>query len=240
VEVVPLGRNEGGAGRNHGVALARTPYVAFSDDDSWWAPGSLGRAVQLFEAHPRLALIAGRILVGPEQRLDPVCSIMADSGLKWDARLPDMPGVPITSFIACGALVRREAFLAAGGFHPRLGVGGEEELLALDLLRLGWHMAYCEDVTAHHYPSAIRNAARRQRRQVRNALWSAWLRRPASSALAATWRVAASAWRQRPGLSGLLEALLGLPWVLLQRRPVPAAIDRQVRIAEASFYSADY
>src|SRR5512140_1994782 len=69
--VVPLGRNLGGAGRNVGVSRARTPYVAFSDDDSWWAPGALTRAVELFEAQPRLGLIAARILVGAEERLDP-------------------------------------------------------------------------------------------------------------------------------------------------------------------------
>src|SRR5688572_15522072 len=40
IDVVPLGRNLGGAGRNVGVLRTETPYVAFSDDDSWWAPGA--------------------------------------------------------------------------------------------------------------------------------------------------------------------------------------------------------
>ncbi len=53
-----LGRNEGAGARNHGVAAAGTPYVAFADDDSWWAPGALAIAGRLFEACPRLALIA--------------------------------------------------------------------------------------------------------------------------------------------------------------------------------------
>lgn len=30
------GRNHGAVARNVGVELARTPYVALSDDDSWW------------------------------------------------------------------------------------------------------------------------------------------------------------------------------------------------------------
>src|SRR5690606_8110844 len=37
VTVVRLPRNLGAAARNLGVELARTPYIAFSDDDSWWA-----------------------------------------------------------------------------------------------------------------------------------------------------------------------------------------------------------
>src|SRR5918911_4826437 len=41
VEVVALPENRGGAARNVGVARVGAPYVAFSDDDSWWEPGAL-------------------------------------------------------------------------------------------------------------------------------------------------------------------------------------------------------
>ncbi|MDO0931403.1 hypothetical protein QQY66_06815 [Streptomyces sp. DG2A-72] len=33
---------------------ADTPYVAFSDDDSWWTPGALRQAADLLDVHPRL------------------------------------------------------------------------------------------------------------------------------------------------------------------------------------------
>src|SRR4051812_16118944 len=39
LDVVPIGVNLGAAGRNLGVRLARTRYVAFADDDSSWLPG---------------------------------------------------------------------------------------------------------------------------------------------------------------------------------------------------------
>lgn len=239
IEVVPLGRNLGGAGRNIGVTLARTPYVAFSDDDSWWAPGALTRAVELFEAQPRLGLIAARILVGAEERLDPICRVMADSPLASDGReFRPRVGVPIVSFVACGAIVRKQAFVQAHGFDHRFGVGGEEEVLALDLLHKGWQLAYVDEIVAHHYPSPIRNLARRERRQVRNALWSVWLRRPASSALASTWRIASSALGDQPRRLGVVDALAGLQWVLRARHPVPPTIDRQVRRAESVFYAS--
>jgi len=35
VVLIEEGRNFGGARRNIGAELAETPYVAFSDDDSW-------------------------------------------------------------------------------------------------------------------------------------------------------------------------------------------------------------
>src|SRR5918995_78328 len=43
VRVVGLRRNRGGAARTIGARLVDSPYVAFSDDDSWWAPGALVR-----------------------------------------------------------------------------------------------------------------------------------------------------------------------------------------------------
>ncbi len=239
VQVVPLRRNFGGAGRNIGVVLAGTPYVAFSDDDSWWSPGSLERACHLFESHPRLGLLEARILVGPRQQLDPVCAIMATGPLASDGHDGTrLIGIPITSFIACGTIVRKAAFLQVGGFNRRFGVGGEEEVVALDMLRRGWQLAYREDLVAYHHPSAQRNVRRRQRHQVRNALWAAWLRRPASSALNVTWRIASSSVKEGPGRSGILDAVRGLPWVLPARNPIPRSIDLRVQLAEETFYAS--
>jgi hypothetical protein len=145
VEVVELSRNVGSVARNVGVERARTPYVAFADDDSWWAPGALTRAVHVLDTHPRLAVLAGRMLVGPEERPDPICELMADSPLGRD---DDLPGPSVLGFLACGAVVRRDAYLAGGGFDEVVFFMGEEERLALDLAALGWGLAYVQDVVA--------------------------------------------------------------------------------------------
>jgi GT2 family glycosyltransferase len=226
VQVVGLRRNRGGAARTVGARLVDSPYVAFSDDDSWWAPGALSRAVELLERHPRLAVLAARVLVGPEERLDPVCDEMAHSPLPW---APDLPGPPVLGFIACGAVVRRAAFLEVGGFDVRLGVGGEEELLSIDLAARGWGLAYVEEVVAHHHPSPSRDPSGRRRVQVRNALWSAWLRRPLDGAALRTVHLAALAMHHPGTSSGILQAMLGLPWVLRERRPVPRELEAALR-----------
>lgn len=70
-------------------------------------------------------------------------------------------GVPIVGFAACGSMVRRSAFLEAGGFEQRFGVGGEEQVLALDMLSKGWQLAYVDEIVAYHHPSPVRDAARR-------------------------------------------------------------------------------
>ena len=226
VEVVGLRRNLGAAARTVGARLVDCPYVAFSDDDSWWAPGALGRAVELLDRHPRLAVLAARVLVGPGGRLDPVCREMAASPLPAAA---DLPGPPVLGFIACGTVVRRAAFLEVGGFDARLGVGGEEELLAIDLAARGWGLAYVDEVVAHHHPSPSRDPAGRRRVLVRNALWSAWLRRPLGGAARRTAHLAALALHQPGAWSGMLLAMGGLPWVLRERRPVPRDLEAAIR-----------
>ena len=45
----------GPAGRNLGAQHTGTPYIAFSDDDSWWAHGALNRAADLLFAMARFA-----------------------------------------------------------------------------------------------------------------------------------------------------------------------------------------
>ena len=175
VEVLSLDRKLGAHARNLGARYANSPLLAFSDDGSWWVPGSLARAAALFDRHPRLALAAARVLVGPDDRLDPVCEVMAASPLGTPA---DLPGPAVLGFIACGAVVRRDAFLEAGGFHDRYLEGCEEALLALDLACRGWGLAYVDDLITHHHRLSQRDNAARCRRDTRNDLWTAWLRRP--------------------------------------------------------------
>ena len=227
VEVVALGRNAGAAARTVGVRALETPYVAFADDDSWWGPGALAEAVALLDARPRLGLVAARVLVGGDGQEDPVNAAMAVSPLAGAG----LPGPRVLGFVACGAVVRRAAYLEVGGFHPRFGIGGEEEPLALDLAAAGWELAYVERLVAHHHPSAGRNPAARQRRQLRNALWSAWLRRPRRVLVPRTLALLRGA-RRGVAARGLADALGGLPWVLSERRVLPVAVERELRLLD--------
>ena len=225
VEVLRAPRNLGAGARTLGVRAARTPYVAFADDDSWWAPGALDRAAAHFDASPRLAVLAGRVLVGDEERLDPVCDLMAASPLP---RRDDLPGPSVLGFLACGAVVRRRAFLDVGGFEPVIHFLGEEELLARDLAALGWGLAYVDGVVAHHHPA--RGGARpgRARLQRRNALLSAWMSRPAGVVVRETLRTA------RDDRGALLDAARRLGPAVAGRRPVPAWVERDLRLLEAA------
>ena len=225
VTVLPLDRNHGAHGRTLGVARAGTPFVAFADDDSWWAPGDLVRAVEVMRAHPRLALLNARILVGPEERLDPACAEMAASPL-GTAR--DLPGPSLLGFVACGALVRTEAFEAVGGFDPVVRFPGEEERLALDLAAAGWGLAYVDTVTVHHHPSPRRDApGRRQAGIWRSRVLTAVMRHPAADVAGVLVRALRSG---RPGREGLLRAVPDLVAALRRRRPLPPEVREAVRL----------
>jgi GT2 family glycosyltransferase len=68
LEIIALSSNLGAAGRNAGVCAVATPYIAFCDDDTWWAPGSLARAAALLDVHPRVAVLSARVLVGSAEQ----------------------------------------------------------------------------------------------------------------------------------------------------------------------------
>jgi GT2 family glycosyltransferase len=224
--LVPLRDNIGAAARNAGVRLARSPYVAFCDDDSWWSEGSLELAAGLLEAYPRVAAVCARILLGPEAREDPVCKVLQSSPLPRAG----LPGPALLGFIACATVFRRRAFLDAGGYERRFFVGGEEELLSLDLLAQGWSIVYAPRLTIHHYPSPQRDNPRRRRIVLRNALWVAWLRLPLASALRRTWRICRASRDGRAAAAALLEAMREAPWVWRERSVMPPQVLRLYRM----------
>lgn len=231
VEVLTAGGNLGAAARNLGVRHVQTPYVALSDDDTWWAPGALAQAADLFDAQPRLGVAVARILVGPEEEEDAICAELARSPLPMEH---GMPGPSLLGFMAGASVVRRSAFLAAGGFAPRFFLGGEEELLAIDLAAAGWWLCYVPRLLVHHHPSAQRDAVSRRWHLLRNALWSAWLRRPLSSALRKTGQLIRTAPWTRETWRGLISAVTGLPWVLRHRRVIPPHVEHWLRLLEQS------
>jgi len=225
VRLIELPENRGAPARNLGVEAAHTPYVAFADDDSWWAPGALDRAVAVFHAHPRLAVLAGRMTVEPGQRLDPVCAAMAASPLGTE---PDLPGPSVLGFLACGAVVRRTAFLEVGGFDPVVFFMGEEERVALDLATAGWGLAYVDAVVAHHAPAPARDRSDRAARARRNHLLTAVMRRPLTRVVAA----AGADLRSAAGRKALVQAVPALSEAWRRRAVVPADVERSRRLLD--------
>jgi GT2 family glycosyltransferase len=228
--VLRLHGNCGSAARTVGVRMARHGIVAFADDDSWWAAGALDRAAQHFANHPRLGLVAARVLVGSDGHPDPVSTQMAQSPLPRRTRLP---GPSILGFVACGAVVRRTAYLEAGGFSELLFFIGEERMLALDLATAGWDLVYAADVVAHHHPDAPGDDLERRALATRNDLLTLWLRRRLGRAVGATAALAARAPMDAVARRALAGTLPRLPRALGSRRLIPDQVERAMRLVEA-------
>jgi GT2 family glycosyltransferase len=228
VRVITLPVNRGAAARNIGVLHAATPFVAFADDDSWWAPGALDLAVSLLQRHERLGLLSARVLVGQEQIEDPVCRLMSESILGIAG---DLPGPSVLGFLACGAVVRRTAFVAADGFDDVIFFGGEEERLALDLASLGWGICYVPEVVAHHFPSTERDQRGREALLARNRLLTLVLRRPWRVVLAAVVNLLRAG---TVGRRAVREVAPRLPKAMWRRRLLPPDVEAaQVALDEA-------
>jgi len=225
VRLIEAGSNLGAAGRNVAMAGVDTPYVAFCDDDMWWDRGSLARAAHVLDTHPEVAVITARIVLEPSGTDDPINDDMRNSPLP---RPHDSPGYPLISFLAGASVVRRAAVQAAGAFSARLGVGGEEELLSWDLADAGWSLLYVPACVCHHQPSPQRDPTERRRLGVRNALWTAWLRRPVRKAFARSVRILRVAPKDVVTLSAVLDAARGAGWVRHERRLLGTEVERRV------------
>lgn len=224
VTLVELDRNQGAYARTVGAQRARTQYVAFADDDSWWATGALERAAEIMRDHPRLAVLAAQVRVMPRDELDPLCKLMADSPL---GNAPDLPGPSVIGFMACAAVVHRGAFLAVGGFDDIVRFPGEEERVALDLVAAGLGLAYVDDVVAYHEPSPRRHSADARRAAVtRSRLLTAVMRRPwpvVGQQLVAALRSGG------PGRTGVGSAVPQLWPALRHRSVVPSDLELLAR-----------
>jgi len=232
VRIIGCGKNLGAAGRNHGVAAATTDYVAFSDDDTHWSPGSLAHAVRVLDAAPRVAVLSGRVRVGDEGRLDPTCLLMQASPLPRDA----LPGPSLIGYMAGACVFRASVFREVGGYEPRLFIGGEESLVSLDVLDRGYAIVYCDALAVMHHPSPARDARLRRRMLARNAALVAWLRLPLAEAWAASARALGVYLREGSLLGDAPALVAGIAWALRRRRVVGERVlsmRERVRAAQA-------
>ncbi len=226
VQLVSLPCNGGAGSRNIGVRLAGCEFIAFADDDSWWLPGSLAKAVEIMSTDPKIGLLAGRILVGPSATTDPVCDDMASGPLGENLQPTTGGRRAVTGFLACGAVVRRRAFLSIGGFSAGLLVGGEEQTVAWDLWVAGWRALYAPELVAVHFPAIGSDRSTRSEVVARNDLWATWARLPIVPAVTRTRQIVGSARQDRGVARGVGRAFVGARWALARRARLPPHIEQ--------------
>lgn len=126
-----------GAARNAGVRATRAPLVAFADDDDPWTPGRLGAQLAAHRAHPDAAL---SFCDYAHQRADAPAAALPTAFAYWPlwrrlrarplTRLEDArPLIAAENAVGTSTvMLRRDAFLAVGGFDEGLRSASDWDL----------------------------------------------------------------------------------------------------------------
>jgi GT2 family glycosyltransferase len=232
VHLVRLPRNVAAAARNAGVAAAKGDVVVTVDNDVLFTtPDDVARALEVFTAHPRVAVV-NFMIAGPDGRL---------SRRDWcHPRDPDAWGECefATDYVLEGASTcRREAFLAAGGYWPPLFIGHEGWDLAFRLLDAGWELRYMPAVRVRHLvDQSVRPSSRIYYTFTRNAVWVALRNLPAAAAAASIARdlalmgfASARAGELGAFRRALVDAARGARAALATRRPLSRETQARLR-----------
>ena len=158
---------------NDGARAASGEPLVFLNNDTLAQPGWLDALVRHAEAHPRAGVVGGKLLFpdGTVQHAGVV--VTGERGVRHVyAGFPgDNPAVcrprRFQAVTAACALVRREAFEAAGGFDTSYTNGLEDADLCLRLGKLGWEVWYCPDCVVWH----LESVSRRGRHDLENSLF---------------------------------------------------------------------
>ena len=169
---------------NQAVALARSPLLLLINPDCRLTAGAVSKLRSVLDAEPSCAVAGPRILdpdgaVQGSARGDPdmLTGLFGRTGA-LRVLLPFLPvarrNVVAEDAVRTGAssivvdwlsgacmLVRREAFLAAGGFDERFFLYWEDADLCRRLRNRGLHIRYVPDATAVHKVGQSSQTARR-------------------------------------------------------------------------------
>lgn len=150
-------------GNNRLVAEASGDAVAFLNNDTRPRPEWLAALVDaLAAAPPDVAAVSGKIVDWEGDRLDFGRGVMTFDGhaFQLDFRRPlgraRVPAAGEELFFACGGnmLIRRESFLAAGGFDEAYFAYLEDVDLGWRLWSGGERVVFVPDAVVHHRSSA--------------------------------------------------------------------------------------
>ncbi|MGN6094926.1 MAG: glycosyltransferase family 2 protein [Bosea sp. (in: a-proteobacteria)] len=150
--VIANARNEGyGRGNNIGIAAAATPYVLVVNPDLELRPGAAAALLEAAGRYPDAGMLAprivepsGRLFLQPRSLLSPshLNRSRTMAAPEGDACLPFLSG-------AC-LLIRRELFLALGGFDPAIFLFYEDDDLCRRMRDAGQALVHVHEAEAGH------------------------------------------------------------------------------------------
>jgi len=151
--------------RNTGVRLASGDIIAFIDDDAIASPTWLEELVRVFEAEgPTCGGVAGLVVNenGPGRPVQAMNNTINVIGEPIQCRLApsgfnDPDGDEFTYFMGTNMAVRRDAFLAAGGFDETYFYPYEDADLSVAIIKAGYRLFHHPRALVHHFPALSHN-----------------------------------------------------------------------------------
>jgi GT2 family glycosyltransferase len=242
VRLLEAGGNLGVAGRNLGAREATGELLLMLDDDAYPLPGAVEALAAAFAANPRLGVAGGFV-----RDVDSDGNVLLSDELgtfDWwlrAGRTEAIPaeGAPAFSFPEGACMVRRQAYLEAGGFFEPFFVSSSEVDLAARLARRGWETRYVPAARFDHLkaPSGRGDAEAALYYRIRNHLWYLWLRFPPGAAATRTagylaFDLVESIHRRAPRAwaRAVADAVRGWDDVKAERKPLPREARRRVEL----------
>ena len=148
--------------RNTGALAATGEILYFTDDDMLAEPNMLSEIVRGFDTDPKVASVTGKVL--PKWETEPPVWVLEHCRNALLSLL-DLGEATIVSdedpgVFSCHQAVRREVFIAAGGFNPDTNAdvftGDNETGLNIKIRNLGYRFAYVGSAVTHHLLPASR------------------------------------------------------------------------------------
>lgn len=168
VRLEAFDRTRGSLGRrNLGVEMATAPIVISLDDDSELpSPRTVAETLPDFD-HPRIAAVTIPYYDAPQPQI-------------IRQRAPDESGrYLVPHYLGCHAAIRKDAFLAVGGYREVLHHSGEEVDLSIRLLESGWVVRAGRADPGVHHVSPLRNPSFAARHATRSQILIEFLNTPA-------------------------------------------------------------
>jgi GT2 family glycosyltransferase len=157
-------RENGGFAKacNDGAATAHGDYLVFLNNDTIPVAGWLDALVAVADAEPRIGVVGSRLLF-PNDTVQHAGVVVCQDGNPRHiyAGFPaNHPAVKksrrFQAVTAASMLVRRDAFVRAGGFDPAFRNCLEDTDLCMRLGELGYEVHYCPDSIVYHLESVSR------------------------------------------------------------------------------------
>jgi len=158
VAIIPTGPVSPALKRDRGAEMARGEFLAFIDDDAYPDPFWLSSALAAFRENPDVAAVGGPAIT-PED--DPFWAKVSGavflsrlSGGNPERYLSAPPRKFVDDWPTVNLIVRKEDFLAAGGFDSAYWPG-EDTKFCLDLLnKTGKKILYLPELVVWHHRRA--------------------------------------------------------------------------------------